>query len=127
VTTFAQTIYFAAISFGEVRKALGTLSFGLRWGLVMALALPLCFWIGSLWCAIRVFKPEIYDTNLDSPDLARETYLQIAAYKHKQLQRAYRLLMLGFVPLLLNVIAYLLFVPQRSERPIESLLRQILG
>jgi hypothetical protein len=64
-----------------------------------------------------VFKPEIYQTNLDSPDLARETYEGIAAYKHKQLQRAYIFLAAAFFPLLVNILIYFLFVPLPPKTP----------
>jgi hypothetical protein len=113
VTTLAQTIYFAAISFGDLKAALGLLAPAQRWPVVAALVFPLLFWLASLTFAVRVFKPETYRTNLDSPDLARETYEAIVAYKHRQLIGAHRLLAIGFVPLVINIAVYLIFVPAK--------------
>lgn len=111
VTSFAQSVYFAAISFGDLKKALDQIGTAAQVGLIVALVLPLLFWIGSLAFAIRVFKPETYRTNLESPDAARETYLEIVAYKRRNLGQAHRWLVLGFLPLVLNILAYLLLAP----------------
>ncbi len=113
VTTLAQTIYFAAISFGDLKAALGLLTPARRWLVVGALVFPLVYWLASLVFAVRVFKPETYRTNLDSPDLARATYEGIVAYKHRQLIFAHRLLAIGFVPLIINIVLYLILVPAK--------------
>jgi hypothetical protein len=111
IATLTQTIYFAAISFSDLKKALSQLVLAQQWEFVILLAIPIALWLISLWFAIRVFKPETYRTNLNSPDLAREMYFQVVAYKHKQLQRAYLALAVGFIPLLLNVVLYLIYAP----------------
>lgn len=115
VTTLAQTIYFAAVSFGGVKAALGTLTREWQWLVAIALVVPLLFWLASLAFAVRVFRPETYRTSLDSPDLARQVYESIVAYKHRQLVRAHRLLATGFVPLIINVVLYLIFVPAKPN------------
>ena len=106
ITSLSQGIYFAAISFGDVKKALPQFALAQQWAITFALALPLVCWVVGLGFAILVFKPETYRTNLDSPDLARETYEQVVAYKHKQLRRAHIALVLGFVPLIVNVVLF---------------------
>ena len=113
VTTLAQTIYFAAISFSDLKAGLGLLAPVQRWLVVAALIFPLMYWLASLVFAVRVFKPETYRTNLDAPDLAREMYEGIVAYKHRQLIYAHRLLVIGFVPLIINIALYLIFVPAK--------------
>lgn len=113
VTTLAQSIYFAAISFGEVKYALSTLTYTGQWLVAGALVVPLLCWLASLACAVLVFKPEMYRTNLDSPELTRKAYEEIVAYKHRQLIRAHRLLVVGFVPLIMNIVLYLKFVPAK--------------
>ena len=113
VTTLAQTIYFAAVSFGDVKAALGTLTRAQQWLVAVALVVPLILWLASLAFAVLVFKPETYRTSLDSPDLARQVYERVVAYKHRQLVRAHRLLAAGFVPLIINVVLYLVFVPPK--------------
>lgn len=111
VASFSQTIYFAAISFGDVKKSLTSLSSGQRWWTIALLVIPLLFWMVSLIFAIRVFTPKTYNTNLESPDLANRIYQELVAYKHKRLLIAYCILVAGFVPLVINVILYLLLMP----------------
>lgn len=111
ITTLAQTIYFAALSFSDIKAGLVLLGGVAVWGFAIIFVLPIALWLASLWFSILVFKPEIYHTNLDSPDLARETYESIASYKHKQLQRAYLFLAIAFFPLLVNILVYLIAVP----------------
>lgn len=115
VTALAQTIYFAAVSFGAVKAALATLTRTQQWLAAAALVLPLACWLASLAFAVLVFKPETYRTSLDSPDLAQKVYKRIVAYKHRQLVRAHRLLAAGFVPLIINVVLYLVFVPPTAK------------
>ncbi len=111
ITSLSQGIYFAAVSLSDVKKGLAQFAGQQQWLIVAALVVPLVLWIVSLWFAIRVFKPETYKTNLNSPDLAREMYYEVVAYKKKQLQRAYLALVLGFAPLVVNVVAYLVYFP----------------
>ncbi|MBM3129028.1 MAG: hypothetical protein FJ009_10465 [Chloroflexi bacterium] len=106
IASLSQGIYFAAISFGDIKKALPQFAPAWQWTITGALVLPLVCWLVALAFAIRVFVPQIYATNLDSPELARETYDQVAAYKHAQLRRAHLALALGFVPLIGNVVAF---------------------
>jgi len=106
ITSLAQGIYFAAISFGDIKKALSQFAPAWQWAITGALVLPLMCWLIALFFAIRVFVPRVYATNLDSPDLARETYKQVVAYKHVQLRRAHVALVLGFVPLIVNVVLF---------------------
>jgi hypothetical protein len=106
VASLSQGIYFAAISFGEVKTLLREFAVALQWAVTGALALPLVCWIVALYFAIRVFVPQTYATNLASPDLARETYQAIVAYKHAQLRRAHIALVLGFVPLIVNIVLF---------------------
>lgn len=109
VASFSQTVYFAAISFSDLKKAQGQMSH--QWPLVIALVVPLLFWVISLWFAIRVFNPEAYETDMESPEEAREAYQRIVAYKRSQLRLAHYALLVGFGPLLINLILYLAFIP----------------
>ena len=106
ITSLSQGIYFAAISFGDVKKALPQFASAQQLAITGALVLPLLCWVVALAFAILVFKPETYRTNLDSPDLARETYQAVVAYKHKQLRRAHIALVIGFAPLIVNVVLF---------------------
>jgi hypothetical protein len=106
ITSLSQGIYFAAISFGDIKKALPQFAPAWQWTITGALVLPLVCWLVALFFAIRVFVPQIYTTNLDSPEETRDTYAHIAAYKHAQLRRAHLALVLGFVPLIVNVVLF---------------------
>ncbi|MDF0590108.1 hypothetical protein [Candidatus Methanocrinis natronophilus] len=109
VTSLLQAIYFAAISFSDLKGALAAEG-EIRWALVLLFVLPVVLWLLSLSYAVLVFKPESYRTNLSSPDLARSMYGEIVGYKHRQLQRAHLFLVLGFVPLVVNIVIYLAWI-----------------
>ena len=100
IISFLEGIYFAAISSFEAREALSGWTLGL-------FILPIVLWLVSLFFAIRVFVPRVYETNLRSPDIAEETYLAIVAYKQANLQRAHWVLFASFVVLLLDIWVYL--------------------
>lgn len=109
VTSLLQAIYFAAISFSDLKESL-MVETAKDWLLVILFVLPIVLWLASLGFAVRVFEPETYKTNLSSPDLARSMYGEMVAYKHRQLQRAHLFLVLGFVPLVVNIVLYLAWI-----------------
>lgn len=111
ITSLTQGIYFAAISFSDLKKALVVHDW-IGWLPVLLFASPIVLWLVSLTYAVRVFSPDTYNTNLQSPDLAREMLQDIVAYKHKQLKLAHRALLIGFVLLVVNIIVYLGWTPQ---------------
>jgi hypothetical protein len=115
ITSLTQGIYFAAISFSDLKKALVVHDLQ-GWMLVLLFASPIILWLISLRFAILVFTPETYKTNLQSPDLAREMIQKIVAYKHSQLKLAHKALLLGFVLLVVNVIVYLGWIPQVAPK-----------
>jgi hypothetical protein len=115
VTSLTQGIYFAAISFSDLKKALVVHDWQ-GWLLVLLFASPIILWLVSLAFAVRVFSPETYKTNLQSPDLAREMLQEIVAYKHRQLKLAHTALLLGFVLLVVNIIVYLGWIPQVAAK-----------
>lgn len=110
ITSLTQGIYFAAISFSDLKAELAVQDL-LGWFLVFLFASPIVLWLISLAYAVRVFAPETYKTNLQSPQLAREMLARMADYKHLQLQRAHRALLLGFLLLVVNIIVYLAWYP----------------
>lgn len=113
ITSLAQAIYFASVSFSNIKKSLDVFTPASQWAIVITLALPLVCWLLGLMFAFLVFKPRAYESNLESPDVARETYLKMVSYKHRQLSRAHLMLGLGFVPLVVNLLLYLAFVPPK--------------
>lgn len=108
IASLAQAAYFAAVSFSRVHEALARYAIGEQGIIALALVSPLVCWVISLYFAVRVFKPETYQTNLDSPELAESLYREVVAYKRRQLQAAYWFLVLGFAPLIANVVTVLL-------------------
>ena len=68
-------------------------------------------WLISLVYAMRVFTPETYQTSLQSPDMARDMIQKMVAYKHGQLRRAQRALLVGFILMAVNIVVYLGCMP----------------
>ena len=110
IASLTQGIYFAAISFSDLKKVLLVQDLQ-GWFLVLLFASPIILWLISLAYAMRVFSPETYKTNLQSPDLAKEMLQQMVAYKHSHLQRAHLALLLGFVLMAVNTVIYLGWMP----------------
>lgn len=108
IASLAQAAYFAAVSFSRAHEALARYASGEQIIIALALVSPLVCWVISLYFAVRVFKPETYQTNLDSPELAESLYREVVAYKRRKLQAAYWFLVLGFAPLIASVVMVLL-------------------
>ena len=112
ITSILQAIYFAAISFSNLKNAL-ILQDLHGWLLVIFIALfvsPIALWLISLRFAVRVLVPIIRSTNLNSPTMIQEMYQDAIDYKTKHLQRAHWALVLGFLPLVVCIIVYLAWV-----------------
>jgi len=109
VTCLLQATYFAAIYLSNLKENLVAENAS-GWLLVLLFVLPVILWLASLSLAVRVFKPVTYKTNLSSPDLARQMYGEMVTYKQKQLQRAHLFLVLGLIPLVLNIVLYLAWI-----------------
>jgi hypothetical protein len=104
--TLVEGIYFAAISFSDLRKVMAVQG-PEAWLRIGLFVLPIVLWLVCLFFAVRVFTPKNYETNLSSPQLAEEFYRELVGYKHRNLKRAYWALLAGFVPLLVAVVCYL--------------------
>jgi hypothetical protein len=111
ITSLTQGIYFAAISFSDLKEALAVQDLK-GWFLVLLFVSPIVFWLISLAYAVRVFAPQTYRTNLQSPDLAKEMLMKMVAYKHQQLRRAHAALLLGFGLMMANIVIYLGWMPK---------------
>jgi hypothetical protein len=109
--TLVEGIYFAAISFSDLKEALAVQDLK-GWFLVLLFVSPIVFWLISLAYAVRVFAPQTYRTNLQSPDLAKEMLMKMVAYKHQQLRRAHAALLLGFGLMMANIVIYLGWMPK---------------
>jgi hypothetical protein len=109
IVSILQGIYFAAISFSNLKQVLVVQS-AQGWLLVVVFVLPIALWLASLVFAINVFTPRLYSSNLSSPQMTQETYDKLVKAKHRELRKAHVLLVVGFVPLLVSIVAYLAWV-----------------
>jgi hypothetical protein len=105
IVTLIEGIYFAAISFSDVRKDLA--SAGQPWLVIILIISPVVLWLICLVFAIKVFNPVSYPTNLNSSTLAEKTYKQIVGFKYKMLRRAHISLLIGFIPFVIAIVYYL--------------------
>ena len=111
ITTLLKAIYVSVVSFSEVREGIRSLQDFQQELITFLLLLPLIFWLLSLLFATQVFIPREYPTNLASPEKLQDTYQRIARDKSSTLKKSHLLLILGFIPLLINIIYFLLFFP----------------
>lgn len=107
--TLVEGIYFAAISFGDLRKVMAVQG-PEAWFRILLFVSPIVFWLICLFFAVQVFTPKNYETNLSSPELAEQLHRELVEYKHKNLKRAHLALLAGFLPLVISVVRYLLLM-----------------
>ena len=116
ITSFLQGIYFAAISFSDLKKVgdIGSFWFDL---FVMLSLFAFISWMSSLYFATRVFIPEYYLAGSSSPELSEQALLICNAYsksrdhKYKNLRLSFNLLWISFFPLAINILIYLTLLP----------------
>jgi len=117
-TSLLQGIYFAAISFSDIKKIGNIGDFWFDVFVVLSLV-ALASWMSSLYFATRVFMPESYKTNtsqsyVDFAEQAREisdAYDRILGYKYSNLRRSFKLLWISFPSLAINILVYLALLP----------------
>ena len=105
IISLLQTIYFAAVSFSNLKTALN-----LKDPLVFLFLSPIALWLVSLAIAILVFIPRRYDTNLESPSRSASTFNDIVSFKQKMLFISYIVLVAGFLMLLVSIFVYLYII-----------------
>ncbi|MBR8833392.1 MAG: hypothetical protein DSM106950_04945 [Stigonema ocellatum SAG 48.90 = DSM 106950] len=112
INSFSQTIYFAAISFSEVKNSLSSFNSNtVRFLCILVLTLPLDFWIFSLIFAAQCFPHKVFYTKINSPRASHDFYISAFCHKSKYLTLAQVFLIIGFVFLVLDVFVYYLFLP----------------
>ncbi|VVB72324.1 Uncharacterised protein [uncultured archaeon] len=118
ITSLLQGIYFAAISFSDLKKALGAQNFigSQLFALVALFAGPILIWLISLSFAICVLVPVKRLTILNSPDLIRKMYSEAIDYKSRNLHYAHLALLLGFVLLMVAIFVYLVWIQVPSSK-----------
>jgi len=111
ITSVLQAIYFAAISFSDLKKVLVAQEV-LGGQLIVVITLfvsPIIIWLLSLGFAVRVIVPVTYYAYLESPDQLKDRYIKAVSFKSKYLGRAHKALVLGFVAVVVNIIVYLVW------------------
>jgi hypothetical protein len=71
--TLVEGIYFAAISFSDLRKVMAVQG-PEAWLRILLFVSPIVLWLVCLFFAVRVFTPKNYETNLSPPELAEQLY-----------------------------------------------------
>ncbi len=104
--TLVEGIYFAAVSWSDMKTIMAVQGW-MAWLRIALFVSPIVLWLACLFFAVRVFTPETYQTNLNSPDLAEQFHRDLVKYKHKNLKRAHKALLAGFALMLAAVIYYL--------------------
>ena len=106
MVTLMTGAYFAAISFSDLQQGIAVHN-AYAWMSVMIFVSPIILWCLCLFFAMRVFIPETYKMNLSSPCLAEQFHRDMINYKHRNLIRALRALLVGFALMLFAVTSYL--------------------
>jgi hypothetical protein len=110
LTSLLQGIYFAAVSFSDIRSQMRGLQ-------KVLLLLPLVCWLPSLYYAMRVLRPRRRVIGAE-PQQVREDYIVIRDQKDRDLGAAFAWLA-GSLALLVLIISWYLFavpLPPASVR-----------
>ena len=110
-----QGIYFAAVSFSDVKKVINFAS-PWSWVFLLLLLLPAIIWAISCIFALKVFTPRKYDTNFSSPELCKRCFISMVQEKYVNFRKAQWVLVLGFLPFIFGVFVYLAFVPVSATK-----------
>ena len=100
VAGILEVLYFHAIAYSDIRGTVNGI-----W--VLLYVLPLLLWLISLGCALSVFFPNTYDSNISSWRESKATFERIVAQKHGRLKAAGISLALGTLVLCFVMIVYL--------------------
>jgi hypothetical protein len=120
LTGTLQALYLAAFALSDIRKRVTE-----WWGLLLYLV-PVALWLGSQYCATKVYipRPQRADLTSDQPNFwqaLRTAILNAGEEKHRWLTRAHVLLVLSGGVVLLLLIG-LVFLPTPKSGPTEVVL-----
>jgi hypothetical protein len=114
LTGTLQGLYFAVYALSDLRQRIADPF------LQLVFFVPLALWLASLYCATRVFVPQVRpDADLDDSrpnawERLRDAYGAAGAQKLAWLRRAHRLLVVSFAAVLLLLVS-LAFVPAAPD------------
>jgi hypothetical protein len=109
LTGTLQGLYFAVYAFSDLQKRVAS-----PWFQLVFFA-PLALWLASLYCATRVFVPQLRKLDLDDVqpgawERLRDAYHAAGAEKLAWLRRVHRLLVASFA-VVLALLILLAFIP----------------
>lgn len=109
ITSILQAIYFAAISFSDLKKELFSYqtNMGGTYLLILIFVSPIIFWLLSLAFSVRVLVPLSRGAMIDSPTGIRSMVQEAIYFKSKYLRAAHLMLIFGFIPLIISIAIYL--------------------
>ena len=105
VNSLLEGIYFHAITFSDVKPALGSYWTGIIY------ILPIALWLISLVFAVLTLSPKSCTININSSRNSKETFENIVSKKHGRLEISETLLIVSFVALMAAVWHYLFIIP----------------
>ncbi|MGB2697031.1 MAG: hypothetical protein WBD28_04125 [Candidatus Zixiibacteriota bacterium] len=100
VAGILEGIYFHAITYSDIRGSLTTIHG------IFYLA-PLALWLISIFFAIRIFSPRVYETNIASSRESKETFTKVVEHKHRNLRISQKILVVSFAFLFIAMLIYL--------------------
>lgn len=110
---FFQTLFFAAISLSDLKKVMSVKDV---WYMIFVLLamLTIVGWSACIYFASRVLMTRKYtpEKSGDDEDPVQQFFASALNYKQTQLRYALSAMMLSFIPLAMNILIYLVFVPQ---------------
>lgn len=110
IVSWAQSAYFALLSFSDIKKSLTQLGEPRKWAFAFTLISPMLCWVLSMIFAVRVFKTKSVQVRLSDPSACKEFFVESTVRKEKSLKVAHVMLIIGFALLICNVIIYMMFI-----------------
>jgi hypothetical protein len=127
LTAALQGLYFAVFAFSDLRKQLGSMNVLVPGSLILLLFfIPIVLWLISLYCATRVFVPQVRpgvnlnDVSVGAWQQIKDAYEATVDQKLKWLRRSHVTLVVSFaaVLLMLVLLALLPAPPAAGPTPI---------
>jgi hypothetical protein len=127
LNTILQGTYFAVFAFSDLRKQISVIQGPIPGGVILLFFfLPILCWLIGLYCATRVFVPQVrsgvslHDTGIDAWQNVEATYERVGDEKLKWLHRSHHWLIGSFVVVLvlLTIFTFLPSAPSAGPTPV---------
>ena len=118
LTAALQGLYFAVFAFSDLRKQLGSMNVLIPGSMILLLFfIPVPLWLISLYCATRVFVPQVRpgvnlnDVSVGAWQQIKDAYEATVDQKLKWLRRSHVILVVSFAAVLLMLVLLALLLP----------------